>query len=143
MRVIRLDDAARDAFVAEKRLGVLTTLRESGAPTALPLWYRWDGEVVEMFSERETPKVSRLLRDPRATVLVANSPHESGRWVSFEGSVTVDDDGFEASKRLLERYVGSSSHPKIAPVLEMFRKMDLVRLSLRPERIITYAEIHD
>jgi PPOX class probable F420-dependent enzyme len=143
MRVIRLDDAARDAFVAEKRLGVLTTLRESGAPTALPLWYRWDGEVVEMFSERGTPKVSRLLRDPRATVLVANSPHESARWVSFEGSVTVDDDGFEASKRLLERYVGNPSHPKIAPVLEMFRKMDLVRLSLRPERIITYAELHD
>ena len=140
MKKIRLDEKARDAFLADRRLGILTLHDETGAPIALPLWYLWDGREVEMFSERNVVKVKRLEKDPRASVLVTNIPPEPARWVSLEGRVLISDQGQEAAARLTERYLVD---PKIVgATLKMFRHADLVRLSLVPERIHSYAEIY-
>ena len=140
MKKIKLDETARDAFLADRRLGILTLHDESGAPIALPLWYLWNGREVEMFSERNVGKVKRLQKDPRASVLVTNIPPEPARWVSLEGRVVISDDGQEAAARLTPRYLVD---PKIVAVtLKMFRHADLVRLSFVPDRIRSYAEIH-
>ena len=140
MKKIKLDETARDAFLADRRLGILTLHDESGAPIALPLWYLWNGREVEMFSERNVGKVKRLQKDPRASVLVTNIPPEPARWVSLEGRVVISDDGQEAAARLTPRYLVD---PKIvAGTLKLFRHADLVRLSFVPDRIRSYAEIH-
>jgi len=141
MKVIKLDAAARDAFLADRRLGILATLTDVGAPLAVPLWYGWDGRVVEMFSERKAPKLARLVHDPRASVLVTNIPPEPARWVSLEGRVAVREGGYEAALRLLARYLPSLSATARARVLAQFEQADLVRLELVPDRIRTYAEI--
>ena len=64
------DQACQD-FLSETRLGILTNLTESGAPVAVPVWYEWDGERARIFTGRESAKVRRLQRDPRASLLVA------------------------------------------------------------------------
>lgn len=140
MKKIRLDDAARDAFLADRRLGILTLHDASGAPIALPLWYRWDGRSVEMFSERKAPKIRLLAHDARASVLVTNIPPEPARWVSLEGRITIDDDGQATGIRLAERYLQIPD--AVAATAKLFRRAELVRLSLVPERIRTYAEIY-
>ena len=33
----------------------------------IPVWFDWDGEVVRMFAGKDTPKVHRLRRDPKAS----------------------------------------------------------------------------
>ena len=143
MKVIKLDERARDAFVNERRLGVLSSLRASGAPIALPLWYRWDGEEIETFSERHAPKVKRLAADPRCSLLVANNPDEWAKWVLFEGEATLDEDGgYAAASRLLERYHGSLDTPGNKAILDAFSKLPLVRIAFRPTNITTYAELH-
>ena len=142
MRVIKLDDKARDEFVNERRLGVLCSLRQSGAPFALPLWYRWDGKEIEMFSERAGAKVKRLIANPLASLLVANNPNESARWVSFEGIAKMDDSGLAAAGRLLERYVAPVDSPAYKGTMKMFAKADLVRIAIAPTTIVTYAELH-
>ena len=140
MKIIKLDAQARDAFLAGRRLGILALLDDGGAPIALPLWYRWDGREVEMVSERKVPKMRRLEKDPRASVLVTNIPPEPGSWVSLEGRVVVSEGGQEAGERLIERYVVD---PRMAAAFrKVFRKSDLVRLSLVPDRIRTYAEVY-
>ena len=140
MKVITLDDASRDAFVNERRLGILCTLRRTGGPFAVPIWYRWTGTEVELFSERDAPKVDRVTADPRVTLLVANNPDESARWVSFEGDATIDDDGFGAAARLLERYHGSLDKSGNQATLKHFEGSDLVRIAIKPDKVITYAE---
>ena len=142
MKVIRLDAEARDAFLADARLGVLSLLRASGAPSATPLWYGWDGKRVEMFSERKSAKVHRLERDPRVCVLVTNIPPEPARWVSLEGRVQIRAElGQETAESLTRRYLNGASEFEIGEVLAFYRGLDLVQLMLEPDRILTYAEI--
>jgi PPOX class probable F420-dependent enzyme len=142
MKVIRLDDAARDRVLAERRLGVLSTLRRSGLPVAVPVWYGWDGHALEMFSARHTPKMRRLAADPRATLLVHNFVDEPPRWVAFEGRIAVSDDGTAAAERLTRRYLGELDTPAAGAALALFREYDLVRLVLAPSRVTTYAEVY-
>ena len=143
MQILRLTDAQRDEFVGQVRLGVLTTLRPDGAPFALPLWFAWDGSAVEMFSARSAPKVKPLRHDTRASLLVANHPDESARWVLFEGSVAIDDSGLPAATRLFDRYHTNAPANQRAGTLKAFAAADIVRLLLVPTRIVSYAEIYD
>ena len=73
----------------------------------IPVWFDWDGEVVRMFVGKDTPKVHRLRRDPKASVLVTNHIDEPERWVAFDGLVSITDTGgFELAERLAPRYWG-------------------------------------
>ena len=139
MKKTRFDDEARDAFLAERRLGILMFLDQNAAPIGVPLWYRWDGRVIEMISERDVGKMRRLEKDPRASVLVTNIPPEPGSWVSLEGRIVLSEGGQEAGERLIDRYVLDPR--QAAGFRKVFRKADLVRLSLVPDRIRTYAEV--
>ena len=95
----------RDAFLREPRIATLVTLDEDGSPNALPLWYDWDGERLRMFSQRDTGKVRRLERDPRACVSVADPVGALEAWVSVEGTVEIKDEGGQSlALRLAERY---------------------------------------
>jgi PPOX class probable F420-dependent enzyme len=97
--------AERDAFLAVPRLGMFSTLAADGAPVTVPVWFEWDGTAVRLFSGAATGKVRRIERDPRASLLVANSIGEPEAWVAFNGDVTVVAEGaIELAERLAERY---------------------------------------
>ena len=49
MQIIQLDDKARDEFLAQRRLAILSTNGKAGYPVSVPLWFEWDGKVVRMF----------------------------------------------------------------------------------------------
>jgi PPOX class probable F420-dependent enzyme len=51
-------------------VGVVGTLRESGAPHVVPVWYRWDGEAVRIWSDEERAWVRNAKRDPRVAFSV-------------------------------------------------------------------------
>ena len=139
MKKTELEAAARDAFLADRRLGILTLHGESGAPIARPLWYGWNGREVEMISASRSPRVLRLAKDPRASVLVTNIPPEPACWVALEGRVKIDPaSGQEAAARLARRYL-IDAHV-VAATLEVVRGADLVRLSMVPDRIRSFTE---
>ena len=75
--------AARSAFLNETRLGILSTLDAQGDPVSVPVWFEWDGAVVRFFSFANAPKVTRLRKRPRASLLVVNNVGEGEAWVSF------------------------------------------------------------
>jgi Pyridoxamine 5''-phosphate oxidase. len=142
VKVIRLDAETRDVFLGDPRLGILSLLRPSGEPWAIPLWYGWDGKQVEMFSERRSLQVRSLESDPRACVLVTNIPPEPARWVAFEGRIRIRAEfGQDAAERLTRRYLSRASHLEIAELLDFHRGRDLLQLMLEPHRIHTYAEV--
>jgi PPOX class probable F420-dependent enzyme len=146
MKAFKLTAEERDEFLASRRLAVLSMNGASGRPVALPLWFGWDGLVLRMFSMRDTAKVRRLRRDPRASVLVSNVFGEPVRWVELEGTVTIhDDSGLATAENLLTRYLGELDSPSGRAALKVFRSVGplLVELRLVPDRIRSYAETQD
>ena len=89
----RMSDADREAFLAVNRYGILSTLRSDGSPIAIPVWFDWDGSSVKMFTNAGSPKLRRLANDARASVLVTNHIDEKEKWVAFDGTVAVSDEG--------------------------------------------------
>jgi PPOX class probable F420-dependent enzyme len=100
-----MSDEQIAAFLAPARLGLLATLRADGAPVVVPVWFDWDGAVVRMFSYAGSGKIARLERDPRASLLVANSVGEPEAWVAFDGAIRIAGEGaFKLAARLAQRY---------------------------------------
>jgi PPOX class probable F420-dependent enzyme len=137
----QMTDAARDAFLAEPRYAILTTLRRDGSPISVPVWFDWDGRVVRMFTHEVTPKMRRLRSNPYASVLVTNHVNEKEKWVAFDGEIEVHDKGGLAlAERLAERYWDDT--PEHAASLESWRQMEdgWRVLELTPKSIRTYVD---
>ncbi len=101
----KMTEAERDKFLAEIRFGYLTTLTGDGAPRTVPVWYDWDGHIVKIFTNIGSPKVKRIQRDPRVTLLVANDRSEYEAWVSFDGTAEIRMEGsVELIEKLAKRY---------------------------------------
>jgi PPOX class probable F420-dependent enzyme len=99
-----MTNAEREAFLATPRLGILATLQRDGSPIAVPVWFEWDGAVARVFSSAASPKLRRLERDARASLLVTNAIGEAEAWVAFDGAITVATAGaIELAERLAER----------------------------------------
>ena len=134
------DEATREAFLAARpRLAILTSNRREGTPIAVPVWFEWDGQVVRMFAATTSPKVKRLRRDPRASVLVTNHLDEGESWVAFDGKVTIEEgQGIELAERLAPRY-WDLEDPERSGMLELWRqaKDALSLLTLEPTAIRT------
>jgi PPOX class probable F420-dependent enzyme len=101
-----LPDAAR-AFVRERHLATLTTVRADGSPHVAPVGFTWDDAagLVRVITFASAAKVRHLRAQvqPRAAVCQV----DGGRWLTFEGPATVTDDPArvtEAVRRYAERY---------------------------------------
>jgi len=136
------DDRARQDFLDRRaRFAMLSTLRADGSPVTVPVWFEWDGIDVSMFCAVNSAKLSRLERDPRAGVLVANDVDEPEFWVSFEGEARIDQSGgFELAERLAGRY-WDLDDPGRAETLEQwraFREGGFRKIVLTPSKIREY-----
>jgi PPOX class probable F420-dependent enzyme len=99
-----MSDTARDEFLADAKIAILATPAD-GPPLAVPVWFEWSDGRARFFSSASSPKMKRLARDPRASLLVANPAGEPERWVLIQGAVEVSEDGgFDLAERLAHRY---------------------------------------
>ena len=93
------------AFLAERHLATLTTLRPDGTPHVVPVGFSYDPEarLVRIISARDARKVANVGAGGPAAV----SQHDGGRWLTLEGVATVTDDlarVAEAERRYGARY---------------------------------------
>ena len=137
-----MSNAEREAFLAVNRYGILATLRRDGSPIAIPVWFDWDGDSVRMFTTVASPKLRRLANDARASVLVTNHIDEKEKWVAFDGTVAVSDEGgFELAEKLAQRY-WDLNDPVRASALESWRAMESGwrLLEMVPDEVRTYVD---
>jgi hypothetical protein len=73
----RMSKEQLDAFLGEAdpaqdrtRLGIVASLMEDGGPHLTPVWYRWTGETVKIWSGEELLFVRNLVRDPKVAFSV-------------------------------------------------------------------------
>lgn len=79
------------AFLTERHLGTLTTLRSDGSPHVVAIAFVYDpaGGLVRIISSDDTQKVKNADREPRAVVSQVDGP----RWITLEGEARVTRDG--------------------------------------------------
>lgn len=101
---ISLDDL--DGFLELPVVAVLATHRRDGTVLLSPVWHRWRDGGFEIWVGDNDVKVRHLRRDPRATVLVAETdPPYRGVEVRGEASF-VDRDLTASALEIASRYVG-------------------------------------
>ena len=132
--------AADREFLAAPRLGFLTVADGDGFPEPRPVWFEvTDDGAVQLFSLAASPKVRRVRRDPRASLVAANAVGESENWIAISGTATVEENGAgELATRLGDRYWDLDDPEKAAALTSMVAA-DLVRIVIRPERISRYG----
>jgi F420H(2)-dependent biliverdin reductase len=101
------------AFLAERHLATLTTLRDDGTPHVVPVGvtYDPDGRLARVITSGTSAK-ARHVREGRTRVAVCQV--EGRRWLTLEGEAVVRDDHAsvaEAERRYAERYRTPRENP--------------------------------
>jgi PPOX class probable F420-dependent enzyme len=94
-------------FLERPLLGVVSTLMADGSPHQVPVWYRWDGERVHIWTHDERLWVRNVLRDPRVAFSV-QEPGAPFAAVTMRGQAEVDYDDPDEIRRITERYVDAA-----------------------------------
>jgi PPOX class probable F420-dependent enzyme len=93
-------------FLDEPLVAVLATLRADGSVLLSPVWHEWREGGFNVWVEAKNVKARHLRRDPRATIVVAESEPPL-RGVEVRGSVRFIDQGVsETARRIAARYMG-------------------------------------
>lgn len=116
------------AFVRERHLATLTTLRADGSPHVVPVGFTFDETrcVVRVITWATSVKTGHARRGGRAAV----SQVDGGRWLTFEGTVSVTDDP-TAVAEAVSAYATRYRQPK--------ERIDRVVIEIRVDRILGRA----
>lgn len=128
---------ARDIeFLRRPLHGFLSVAAGPTPPQPRPVWFEHTAEgTIELFTDLASPKVERLRRDPRASIVVAAPATERERWVSVAGRAAVETGGApELVERLAARY-WNLDDPTRAHDLAELRAGTWFRIVLRPEKV--------
>jgi len=101
------------AFLAERHLATLTTLRSDGTPHVVPVGFTFDaGDLTARVITSGTSAKARHVRTGRARVALCQV--EGRRWLSLEGTAAVRDDPAsvrDAEARYARRYRQPRENP--------------------------------
>jgi len=109
--VTTADDLTSDAhaFLAERHLGTLSTLRRDGTLHVCAVGFSWDAEaaLVRVITRDGSQKVRNVERTGRAAVAQV----DGGRWLSLEGPARVTREA-EAVAEAVARYTARYQEPR-------------------------------
>jgi PPOX class probable F420-dependent enzyme len=129
-----------DGFLAEPHVAVLATLRRDGSVLLSPVWHEWRDGGFDVWTGSNDVKVRHLRRDPRASILVAESQHPL-RGIEVRGvAQIVEDDAVETAVRIASRYLGSE---KGAAYVGSGGNAVIVRLEPGDLRVWDFADEHE
>jgi PPOX class probable F420-dependent enzyme len=93
-------------FLDEPRVAVLATLRRDGTVLLSPVWHEWRDGGFNLWIAAQDVKVRHLRRDPRATIVVAESEPPL-RGLEVRNTAELIDEGVsETAVRIAARYIG-------------------------------------
>ena len=101
------------AFLTQRHLATLTTLRADGSPHVVPVGFTYDaGSGLARVITSGTSAKARHVRDGQSRVAVCQV--DGARWLTLEGTAVVKDDAAsvaEAVERYAERYRQPRENP--------------------------------
>ena len=102
------------AFLTERHLATLTTLRPDGSPHVTPVGFTWDpaAGLARVITFADARKVRNVSARPGGRAVLCQVDHR--RWLTLEGVASVARDPAtvaEAVRRYAERYRTPSERP--------------------------------
>jgi PPOX class probable F420-dependent enzyme len=119
-------------------LGVVATLRRDGSPHVIPVWFRWTGGAVRLWTTDTRLWVRNLLRDPRVafSVQTFDPPYPA---VMIRGHATVatadDDATVEEAKAITRRYIAPEEVDDYVAEWTELRTI----VTIVPDRIVSWS----
>lgn len=106
-----LTDEGR-AFLADRYLATLTTLRADGTPHVTPVGFTWDADtgLARVICGGASQKARNAARSGRAALCQV----DGRRWLTLEGAVRVSDDP-ERVADAVARYAARYRPPRVNP----------------------------
>lgn len=116
------------AFLAERHLATLTTLRPDGTPHVVPVGFSFDAVdgLARVITFDGSRKVRNLAAGGRAVVCQV----DGGRWLALEGDATITDDP-ERVARAVDGYAARYRQPG--------ERADRVAIEIRVDRVLGRA----
>jgi PPOX class probable F420-dependent enzyme len=128
-------------FLDEPLVAVLATLRADGSVLLSPVWHEWRDGAFNVWVEANNVKARHLRRDPRATLVVAESDPPLGG-VEVRGSARfIEESVTETARQIATRYIGEED---AAADAEALRGADvIVRIEPSDVRVWDFADEFD
>ncbi len=113
------------AFLTERHLATLTTLRADGSPHVVPVGFTYDPRtaIARVITSGDSVKARNA---DRAGAIAALCQVDRARWLTLSGSVRVDRDPdavADAVRRYTERYRPPRENPKRVVLLIQVEKV--------------------
>jgi PPOX class probable F420-dependent enzyme len=88
-------------------VGVVGTTRADGSPHTVPVWYRWDGHAVRVWTHEERLWVRNLRRDPRIAFSAqeTKAPYAAVTMRGHAEISTTSADADDEIRRITRRYL--------------------------------------
>lgn len=112
------------AFLGERHLATLTTLRAKGTPHVVPVGFTWDAEalVARVITSASSQKALNAARSGRAVICQVDGRH----WLSLEGRSRVLTDAASVADAV-ERYAARYRQPRVNPTRVVI-EVDITRV---------------
>jgi len=95
-----------EGFLDEPVVAVLATIRQDGSVLLSPVWHEWRDGGFQIWSGPNDVKTRHLRREPRASIVVAESS-DPLRGVEVRGTAQIlTEDAHETAVRIATRYLG-------------------------------------
>ncbi len=126
-----------DGFLDEPLVAVLATLRQDGSVLLSPVWHGWRDGGFDVWTGADDVKSRHLRRDPRASILVAESQFPL-RGVEIRCVARIVEEGaVEAAVRIASRYIGPD---KAAAYVKSAGNHVIIRLEPGDLRVWDFAD---
>lgn len=140
MSETRMSRAEREAFLADKHIGIISIAEEGRGPLAVPIWYDYEpGGELRVITDATSHK-GRLLAAARRFSLCAQTEDPPYRYVSVEGPITkMEPSELERDMRpMARRYLGEEGGDTyVASTADAREGGESLVIRMRPERWLT------
>jgi PPOX class probable F420-dependent enzyme len=119
-------------------LGVVGTLRQDGSPHLVPVWFRWDGAAIRIWTTQERVWVRNLIRDPRTSFSVQtfDAPYPAVVMRGTARVATADDSAtIEEIRAITRRYVSAEGVEQYVADWPHLRTI----VSIVPDHIVSWS----
>lgn len=127
-----------DEYLRLPMIGDLATVNPDGSPHVAPVWYRWDGEVVKVFTQKTAVKVRNIRHDARVSMSVAKQDAPYG-YVIVNGTAVISEDGIPDEVRAMAIHYKGEVEGEIY-IRQALSEMEFCLLTITPSKIIGWID---
>ena len=116
----------------------LATVNPDGSPHVAPVWFRWDGDVVKVFTQTTAVKVRNIRNDARVSMAVSKQDAPYG-YVIVNGTAEISNEGIPDEVRAMAIHYKGEVEGEIY-IQQALQEMEFCLLTITPTKIIGWLD---